>query len=222
MIKTLAFDIYGTLIDTNGVTTALEDIIGKDKAVVFANLWRDKQLEYAFRRGLMNDYQPFSECIRTAMLYSIEFLGVEIADNQQQELLTCYKTLPAFADVESSLVSLQKAGHALYAFSNGTRAAVDSLLQTAGISEYFLDIVSVDEIKTLKPDPDVYRHFCKRANAKAEDCWLISSNPFDVLGAANTGFQSAWLKRSSQSIFDPWGVEPTLTISELNQLAELI
>jgi len=220
MPNTLAFDIYGTLIDTNGITLALEGIIGKDNAVVFANLWRDKQLEYAFRRGLMNDYQPFAECIRAAMHYSIDFMGVEINELQQQDLLACYKTLPAFADVQSSLVRFQQAGHALYAFSNGTSEAVEQLLKSAGIREYFLDIISVDEIKTFKPDPDVYQHFCRRTNAKAGDCWLISCNPFDVLGAANAGFQSAWVQRSPDAIFDPWGTEPTLMVSNLNQLAE--
>ncbi|RMF46291.1 MAG: haloacid dehalogenase type II, partial [Deltaproteobacteria bacterium] len=51
-MTTLAFDVYGTLIDTHGVLTALEKLVG-DKALAFSNSWRDKQLEYSFRKGLM-------------------------------------------------------------------------------------------------------------------------------------------------------------------------
>ena len=51
MQTTLAFDVYGTLIDTNGVVTALEKLIGGD-AQKFSQSWRDKQLEYSFDGGL--------------------------------------------------------------------------------------------------------------------------------------------------------------------------
>ena len=40
---TLAFDVYGTLIDTHNVVSELEQIVG-DKAAAFSHTWRDKQL----------------------------------------------------------------------------------------------------------------------------------------------------------------------------------
>lgn len=60
MTITLAFDVYGTLIDTNGVVEVLHNIVG-DKAGDFSRSWREKQLEYSFRRGLMKKYEtsPF-------------------------------------------------------------------------------------------------------------------------------------------------------------------
>ena len=51
-MTTLAFDVYGTLIDTQGVTVILEQFLG-DRAFEFSRTWREKQLEYSFRRGLM-------------------------------------------------------------------------------------------------------------------------------------------------------------------------
>jgi 2-haloacid dehalogenase len=53
MAITLAFDVYGTLIDTHGVVSALQKITGPEKAKVFSRIWREKQLEYSFRRGLI-------------------------------------------------------------------------------------------------------------------------------------------------------------------------
>jgi len=43
---TLAFDVYGTLIDTSGVVETLEPILG-ERATGFSDLWRAKQLEYS-------------------------------------------------------------------------------------------------------------------------------------------------------------------------------
>ena len=61
MSVTLAFDVYGTLIDTHGIISILHELIG-DKAKDFSKTWRAKQLEYSFRRGLMQNYENFSVC----------------------------------------------------------------------------------------------------------------------------------------------------------------
>ena len=50
-MATIAFDVYGTLIDTDGVVSQLREWIGS-QADVFSQTWRSKQLEYSFRRGL--------------------------------------------------------------------------------------------------------------------------------------------------------------------------
>ncbi len=63
MTTTLAFDVYGTLIDPIDVSTKLSEYVG-DKASQFALIWRDKQIEYLFRRGLMREYRDFSTCTR--------------------------------------------------------------------------------------------------------------------------------------------------------------
>ena len=58
MSVTLAFDVYGTLLDIYGANKTLEKIVG-DKSLEFSHTWRDKQLEYTFRRALMNKYEIF-------------------------------------------------------------------------------------------------------------------------------------------------------------------
>ena len=217
---TLAFDVYGTLIDTHGVVTALSQMVG-DQAQAFSQTWRDKQLEYSFRRGLQQDYQHFGICTRDALEYTCMFYRLELSDVQQDELLAIYRVLPAFDDVPDALEQLKQAGIKMYAFSNGSTDAVEGLLQHAGIRDYFDGVVSVDDLKTFKPDPAVYRYFLEQSGVDAKNAWLISSNPFDVIGAVNIGMQAAWVQRSEAAIFDPWGVEPTVTVSGLNELPSL-
>ena len=116
----------------------------------------------------------------------------------------------------------KKAGFKMFAFSNGSSEAVETLLSHAGIRGYFIDVVSVDEMRSYKPNPGVYSHFLRRAGATGSDAWLVSGNPFDVIGAISSGMRAAWVKRSPEALFDPWGIEPTLTINSLLNLAEQI
>ena len=117
------------------------------------------------------------------------------------------------------LPELKQAGFRLFAFSNGKPEDVASLLENSGISSYFEDVISTDEIKSFKPNPAVYAHFLRRTGATGEQAWLISGNPFDVIGAVSAGMRAAWVKRSPQAIFDPWEIEPTITIGSLSELA---
>lgn len=219
MTITIGFDVYGTLIDTAGVTKTLGQFAG-ERAVQFSNLWREKQLEYSFRRALMQNYVHFGFCTRYALDYTCTALAIEISDQDKEELLAGYKVLPPFGDAFEALPELKQAGFRLFAFSNGKPEDVASLLENSGISSYFEDVVSTDEIKSFKPNPAVYAHFLRRTGATGKEAWLISGNPFDVIGAISAGMRGAWVRRSPQAIFDPWEIEPTITIGSLSELAE--
>jgi len=216
---TLAFDVYGTLIDTHGVVEALQRMVG-DKARAFSQTWRDKQLEYTFRRGLMQHYENFAVCTRDALDYSCALYKTSFNTAQKEALLAAYRVLPAFADVREGLALLSGAGYRLFAFSNGSADAVSALLANAGIDDYFLDVISVDEIKSFKPNPAVYAHFLRQSGASGSEAWLISSNPFDVIGAISAGMKGAWVQRSLDLPYDPWGIEPTLTVRGLTELEQ--
>jgi len=215
MPMTLAFDVYGTLIDTTGVTTALSKFLG-EQADAFSNLWRQKQLEYSFRRGLMRNYRDFTVCTENALEYVCQYFHAELTTSEKQGLLNAYDVLPAFPDAKQGLSTL--GAFRLVAFSNGPVDVVSHLLENADIHQYFKDVISVDEIKSFKPDPAVYCHLLRRSASVSMETRLISSNPFDVIGALSAGITAIWLKRSPKAIFDPWELQPTMTISNLTEL----
>lgn len=221
MSITIGFDVYGTLIDTHGVVAALREHVG-EQAAEFSGLWRAKQLEYSFRRGLMQNYRDFATCTRNALDYTCLYYKTPLSEQERQALMDVYGVLPAFTDVEEGLAQARAAGFRLFAFSNGSADAVEKLLRSANIRDSFLGVVSVDDLKTYKPSPGVYSHFLRSAGAIGADAWLVSSNPFDVIGAVSAGMRAAWVKRSPEAIFDPWEIEPTITVPGLVGLAESI
>lgn len=221
MTPTIAFDVYGTLINTKSVERALGLLAGQ-KSVVISELWRQKQLEYSFRRGLMRDYQDFSVCTHDALLFACESHGVTLSTSEQEQAMHAYTELEAFDDVKGGLADLQSSKLRLFAFSNGSRTAIDALLRYATLRESFIDVLSVEDVRSFKPDPIVYEHLVKQCEVPAGEVWLVSSNPFDVIGAANYGLRTAWLRRDPTVNFDPWGVAPDLVLGGFDDIASKI
>ena len=221
MPTAIALDVYGTLVDPLAIANELKSLVG-DMAYRFAELWRAKQLEYSFRRGLMRAYQPFSVCTSEALLYTEKVLGIALDDKSRAHLMHQQKQLPPFSDGKPGLTLLKRGGHLLAAFSNGETNVVQSVLGHANLLHLFDDVVSADEIKTFKPDPAIYAHAARRLAQSVNELWLVSSNPFDIIGAKTAGLQTAWVRRDPNIVFDPWGIEPDLVVSSLDQLASLI
>lgn len=219
MSNAIAFDVYGTLIDTQAVIGRLKALIG-DKAPAISRAWRQKQLEYSFRRGLMQEYCDFSVCTRQALQFVCREAGVEIDEASVEQAMLAYAELDAFEDVRPGLEMLRAEGISLYAFSNGSRHAVARLLERAEIDTYFTQIVSVEDVRSFKPDPQVYNHLLEICGLSAAQVYLVSGNPFDILGAAKVGLRTAWLQRDPNTVFDPWGVEPHLTAHSFTDIVD--
>ncbi|MGI9297439.1 MAG: haloacid dehalogenase type II [Gammaproteobacteria bacterium] len=221
MTPVLAFDVYGTLIDTSGIARSLS-ARGISDAAAFAARWRDKQLEYTFRRALMRRYAPFSECTKTALDFVCAERAAELSDSDRKDLMAEYAVLPAFADAAPALSVLAESDARMFAFSNGEDAAVRRVLKHNRLAEYFADIVSVEDARSFKPDPQVYAHFLRRAGAAAEHTWLVSGNPFDIIGARESGWKTAWVNRGA-ALFDPWPQSsPSAVVASLAELPQLI
>jgi 2-haloacid dehalogenase len=214
----LAFDVYGTLIDPFRMEDHLRTLFS-GRAKEATELWRSKQLEYSFRRALMKKYENFDVCTAQALRFVFRQFNVPLEEGTLPNLLEQYLRLPAYADVSEALEQLEARGFKIVACSNGTEQAVRGLLERAGVLARFSGIVSVDPIRTFKPDPAVYEHLAAQVRAKKEMVCLISSNPFDVIGAKACGLRTAWVQRDPKEIFDPWEFEPDLHVYGLEQLS---
>ncbi|MBF6561383.1 MAG: haloacid dehalogenase type II [Candidatus Binataceae bacterium] len=214
----IAFDVYGTLVDPLGIGAHLRRWVGAAADQV-ARVWREKQLEYTWRRALMGAYAPFSICTVQALAYAFVQAGATLTPDAQADLMTAYRALPPFADAAAGLAQIRLAGYRMVAFSNGEAAAVRAVLSAAGLMEYLDDVVSVDEIGSFKPDRAVYHHMVKRMGLAADRIWMVSSNPFDVIGAKAAGLRVAWVRRRPDAQFDPWDVAPDLIVEHLGALA---
>ena len=88
----------------------------------------------------------------------------------------------------------------------------------SSLDSYFEGLVGVAEIKPFKPNADAYAHFMRQTGASGEEAWLLSGNPFDVIGAVSAGMNGAWARRSADAVFDPWEIAATVTVAAIDAL----
>lgn len=219
-MKTIAFDIYGTLINPMALDEVLFEMIG-DKNLVFNELWRNKQLEYSFRKAAMKIFNHFSECTLQALIYADEYFQTGLTSEQKSKLLGMYRVLPPYEEVPEFLEMIHSKGLQIAAFSNGKKDDLISLFEHGKIIDYFDLIVSVDDVKTFKPSPEVYQLLAEKCGTNKENIWMVSSNPFDVIGAGNFGLNTIWIKRNPKTVFDPFGYKPDYEVLGLEELEYL-
>jgi 2-haloacid dehalogenase len=216
----LAFDVYGTLVDPMGMSELLA-FDARDAAQSVSAQWREKQLEFAFRKGLMRAYEDFGVCTRQALRYAMASHGLALTKKREDELMAAYLQLPAFEDALPALRALE-GNYLMFAFSNGTPAALKKVLGHNDLLPLFDGLVSVDEVKSFKPDPAVYAYARRATGAMDQPLCLVSSNAWDVIGARSAGLMAVWVQRDQHKVFEDWGIEPNAIINSLSELPEVL
>lgn len=219
MTPGIGIDVYGTLVDSHAMSAHLRPLVG-DMANHLSQRWRAKQLEYTFRLVAMRQYVTFDVCTERALKFVLEEARITLEASDQYWLIEQHKKLPAFADAARGLKQLRGEGCTVYAFSNGVETTLRDLLQNAGLLDALDGTISVDPLRTFKPDPRVYEHLASSLKRSKSETWLVSSNPFDIIGAKLAGLHAAWIRRTDNSVFDPWDVEPDVVVHDLVDLAQ--
>ena len=143
--------------------------------------------------------------------------------------MTAYDNLSTFPDVEDALKSLaSKENITCVVFSNGTKSMVTNSVQQSDdlkpLSNVFKEIVTVDFVRTFKPAPEVYKYLAQRMDmtGKEGDMWLVTGNPFDVVGAKAVGMQAAWVDRAGSGWQDKLGGGPTAVVKGLGEVVDAV
>lgn len=134
------------------------------------------------------------------MRHALSEAVVQLEEEQIKQLMDQYDHLSTFPDVTAALQDLNtRSDIKSVIFSNGTKEMVsNSVFRSQSLSphaELFADLVTVDAVQKFKPAPEVYEHLATSTSTKMEDIWLVTANPFDVVGATQCGIKAAWLDR---------------------------
>jgi 2-haloacid dehalogenase len=160
-----------------------------------SQLWRTKQLEYTWLRSLMNRYEDFWQVTDAALRFSCASIKLECSDAEREKLMQEYLRLKAFPEVPGALAEL--ADRPLLILSNGTPRMLSAVVENAGLSKTFSALLSVDAVKIYKPSPRVYELAVRETGLDKSAIGFVSSNGWDITGAASFGFQTFWVNRSA-------------------------
>ena len=215
-IKVCAFDAYGTCFDINSAAMGLANKIGKDW-LAFSSTWRTVQLEYTWLRSLMKRYVDFCKVTEDSLEYAMESHGID--KNFKNELLNLYKKLNPYPELKDCLKSLKSKKLKICILSNGSTDLLKQLISNAGVQELFDDLISVEDVKIFKPDPQVYELVTKKYKCKPEEVCFMSSNTWDIVGGGLFGYQTVWVDRFNKK-FDRLDYKPNMKIKNLSELTK--
>lgn len=224
MITTLVFDAYGTLFDvTSAARRAAAEPGGQALAQAWPRLaadWRRKQLEYTWMRTMTGSYADFATVTAQSLDWALEAHGLADAALRDR-LLGLYEELNAFDEVAGVLANLAASGYRLGILSNGTPAMLASATQAADIAGRFDAVLSVDPLRLYKPAHQVYALIETRLGARPSETLFVSSNGWDIAGAAHFGLWTAWVNRDNLPV-DRLPAQPAHIIPDLGHLARLL
>jgi 2-haloacid dehalogenase len=212
------FDAYGTLFDVHAAIARHRAAAGPD-ADRFSEIWRIKQLEYAWTLTLAGHYADFWTLTERALDYAFDRVPT-VSRALRTKLLDAYLTLDAFADARTALTELKARGRRIAILSNGTPHMLQAAVQASGIASLCDAVLSVDVVRMYKPRPQVYALVTDRFGIAPDEVAFVSSNRWDIMGAASFGFRAVWVNRAQAPQEYPHQL-PAYTVSDLSALPSL-
>ena len=220
-IEAFAFDAYGTLFDVFSVTALCEELFpGAGDAL--AGRWRAKQLQYSLLRSLMGRHRDFWQVTGDALAYAARSLELDLTAARRERLMDAYLSLTAFPDVRPGLRALRDRGLRLAILSNGEPHMLEAAARNAGIDTLLDTIISVEEVRIFKVSPRVYNLGPERLGVDRTALGFVSSNSWDVAGAASAGLTTFWIQRAAAEPPEELGFAAQHVVAAITELAPLV
>jgi 2-haloacid dehalogenase len=217
-MNTYVFDAYGTLFDVHAAIARHRAGAGPE-AERFSEIWRLKQLEYTWTLTLAGRYVDFWTLTEQALDHALARVP-SVPRSLRPHLLDAYLKLDPFADARATLDDLKTRGARLAILSNGSPRMLTAAVDAAGIAGLLDAVLSVDSVRAYKPRPEVYGLVIERFGIRPDEVVFVSSNRWDIMGAASFGFRALWINRARMP--DEYrDFAPLCEIADLAALARL-
>lgn len=218
MNRVILFDVNETLLDLSVLRPHFERIFG-EQAVM--QQWFSVLLHSSVVTTLVGEYQEFGTLVGAALDVVAASRGIDLAEGERSAILGGMRELPPHPDVIPSLERLRTAGFRLATLTNSAPAVVGDQISYAGLSDYFEQLMSVDEVRAFKPAPGPYHMAASKLGVDVEQIRLIAAHDWDVLGALRAGLRAAFIARGGRT-YHPLYDKPDVIGLDLNKVTDQI
>ncbi len=224
-VTTLAFDIFGTVLDLSGslvppTAQFLETKGAKVDGHAFWGRWRARQRIEQYQDSLlMLGHSGYLETCRRAFVYCLRVDEIDFTDTEIDDFMGVWQELRPFDDAIEGLNRL-KGHYRLVALSNGERPYLEHLVANQ-IKVEFDAIFSVDAAGAFKPHPSIYRTAAQYLGSEPHEIMTVAAHSFDILGERACGFRGAYVNRYGLP-FEETPLQPDLEVSDFVELATLL
>jgi 2-haloacid dehalogenase len=218
MARVCVFDVNETLLDLGALDPHFERAFG-DAAVRRA--WFSQLLQSAFLATITGAYSDFGTIGGAALEMVAEREGVDLSDEDKQEILGGMRELPPHPEVVESLALLRDAGLRLATLTNSAQQVAEAQMDNSGLRDYFEQILSADTVGRLKPAPEPYGMAAQSLGVEVERIRLVAAHAWDVAGALRAGCAAAFVARPGM-VLDPLVERPDVVGADLREVADRI
>lgn len=214
----ILFDINETVLNLNTLKPKFKAAFGDEgvTATWFSMLLHSSTV------CIMTDVKTDFATLASTMLDIIATrMNIEISETIRNDILSSFARLPAHNDIKPALTKLKLAGFRIVAFSNSSLNLISTQMKNSGLTEYFDDIISVEETGSFKPDPKVYKFAAKKLNKPLESLLLVATHDWDTHGALSVGMRAAYINRSG-AIYHPLYRQPNIVATTMEDIIKQI
>ncbi|WP_418636592.1 haloacid dehalogenase type II [Winogradskyella sp.] len=218
--KVLFFDVNETLLDLTKMKKQVGEALNGREDLL--SLWFTTMLQYSLVTTASGQYEHFGHIGAAALQMVAANNGITISEDEARNvILNSLRGLPAHPEVKAALAQLKKDGYKLVSFTNSSNEGVKKQFESAGLTDYFDECLSVEGIGKFKPFTDVYNWGARKMGVKPEACMLIAAHGWDVAGALWAGWRAAFVARPGQQLF-PLALQTEINESDLQKVADIL
>src|ERR687889_679068 len=218
MPRVCVFDVNETLLDLRALDPHFERLFGDPSA---RQAWFGQFLTSWLTAMVTGVYQDFGTIGGSALEMVAERQGVNLSDEDKQQILSGMQELPPHPEVKENLGRLREAGIRLAALTNSTQQVADAQIDNSGLCDYFEQVLSADAVQRLKPAPEPYRMAAESLGVEVGQVRLVAAHAWDVVGAMRAGCAAAFVARP-RMVLNPLAEPPDVVGADLREVADQI
>lgn len=216
MARVCVFDVNETLLDLGALDPYFQRVFGDASA---RQAWFGQFLTSWLTAMVTGVYEEFGTIGGGALEMVAERQGVNLSDEDKQQILGGMQNLPPHPEVEENLGRLRDAGIRLAALTNSTQQVADAQIDNSGLRDYFEQVLSADAVKRLKPAPEPYHMAAEHLKVETGQVRLVAAHAWDVAGAMRAGCAAAFVARPGM-VLNPLFERPDVVGYDLREVVD--
>lgn len=181
MIKAVIFDMDGILIDSEPIQMKAINQVTQRWGIRL----KDEDFIPMIGRRLSDDFSHLKDTFHIPVDYT-EFVKLK---NTAYEGLICKEPVGEMPGVSRLLDELEKGGFYRAIASGSSRRDIDLVLKKLQLTGRFDVITSGDEVKSGKPEPEIYLLTADRLKISPGECLVLEDTNFGVRAAKSAGMK---------------------------------
>jgi HAD superfamily hydrolase (TIGR01549 family) len=217
MVVAVFFDLEDTIVQTSWVND--------QNVLEFRHKTKEKLIELGIPPSVLEGIERTTMMRNRSIEYVEESLTKKEAERfylKMEKFLRKYeldsvKKSKLFPETVATLKSLRKLGARIGLVTNTSKDAVIIAFQIHHLEEYFDVVVTRENVKKLKPDPEGVLLAAKKLDAK--NVFMVGDLDYDVLAAKSASATSILVRRSSDQKVN---FEADYVIQSLDEILPII